>query len=197
VKQFLHVGCGPQHKTNLKGFNTDNWKEIRFDIDSSVNPDIQGTLTDMKDVKNASMDAIYSSHNIEHIFPHEVPIALKEFHRILVDDGMVVITCPDLQSVCEAVAKDKLLDSLYTSPSGPISAIDILYGHRGYIAQGNIYMAHKCGFTYSALNSAFFDAGFKYTFGGRRPEYYDLWLLGFKYQVSEAKMKNIAETYLP
>jgi hypothetical protein len=146
MKSFLHVGCGPQNKSCLKGFNTDDWKEIRFDIDQSVNHDIQGTLIDMGDVKNASVNAIYSSHNIEHIFPHEVPIALKEFHRVLTDDGMVVITCPDLQSVCEAVAKDKLLDALYTSPAGPISAIDILYGHRGYIAQGNIYMAHKCGF---------------------------------------------------
>jgi cyclopropane fatty-acyl-phospholipid synthase-like methyltransferase len=197
MKSFLHVGCGPQNKSCLKGFNTDDWKEIRFDIDQSVNPDIQGTLIDMGDVKNASVNAIYSSHNIEHIFPHEVPIALKEFHRVLTDDGMVVITCPDLQSVCEAVAKDKLLDALYTSPAGPISAIDILYGHRGYIAQGNIYMAHKCGFTYSALQSIFFEAGFKYTFGGSRPQHYDLWLLAFKKEISEAEMRKIAETYLP
>ena len=197
MKSFLHVGCGPQNKSCLKGFNTDDWKEIRFDIDQSVNPDIQGTLIDMGDVKNASVNAIYSSHNIEHIFPHEVPIALKEFHRVLTDDGMVVITCPDLQSVCEAVAKDKLLDALYTSPAGPISAIDILYGHRGYIAQGNIYMAHKCGFTYSALQNIFFEAGFKYTFGGSRPQHYDLWLLAFKKEISEAEMRKIAETYLP
>jgi SAM-dependent methyltransferase len=197
MKSFLHVGCGPQNKSGLKGFNADHWKEIRFDIDQSVNPDIQGTLTDMKDVKTASMDAIYSSHNIEHIFPHEVPIALREFNRVLVDDGMVVITCPDLQSVCEAVAKDNLVDPLYLSPAGPISAIDILYGHRGFIAQGNIYMAHKCGFTYSVLQKAFFEAGFKYTFGGRRPQNYDLWLLAFKLEMSEEEVKEIAKTFLP
>ena len=90
MKTFLHVGCGPQDKTNIHGFNNDNWKEIRFDIDKNVNPDIVGTLTDMKLVKTNSVDAIYSSHNIEHVFPHEVPIVLKEFHRVLKDDGSII-----------------------------------------------------------------------------------------------------------
>ena len=82
MKSFLHVGCGPQNKSSLKGFNNDSWKEIRFDIDKSVKPDIEGTLTDMKLVETGSVDALYSSHNIEHIFPHEVPVAIREFHRV-------------------------------------------------------------------------------------------------------------------
>ena len=77
MKTFLHVGCGPKYKSKIKGFNNDNWKEIRFDIDKNVNPDIEGTLTDMKSVETGSVDAVYSAHNIEHIFPHEVPIVLK------------------------------------------------------------------------------------------------------------------------
>ena len=62
-------------KKHLKGFNSDEWKEIRFDIDKKVNPDIVGTLTDMSLVESSSVDAIYSSHNIEHIYPHEIPRA--------------------------------------------------------------------------------------------------------------------------
>jgi predicted SAM-dependent methyltransferase len=92
MKSFLDVGCGPQNKTGLKGFNSDGWKEIRFDIDEKVSLDIQGTLTDMSLVDSFSVDAIFSSHNIEHFFAHEVPIALKEFNRVLKDDGIVVIT---------------------------------------------------------------------------------------------------------
>ena len=180
MKTFLHVGCGFQNKSHLKGFNNDNWKEIRFDIDKDVNPDIVGTMTDMKSVETGSVDAVYSSHNIEHIFPHEVPIALREFYRVLKEDGMVSITCPDLQSVCEVVVQDKLLEPLYDSPSGPISPIDTMYGHRGFIAQGKEYMAHKGGFTYSVLNSAFYEAGFKVRIGGRRPLDYELWLVAFK-----------------
>ena len=64
MKTVLHVGCGPQKKSNINGFNNDNWKEIRFDIDKNVKPDIVGTLIDMKLVKTNSVDAIYSSHLI-------------------------------------------------------------------------------------------------------------------------------------
>jgi predicted SAM-dependent methyltransferase len=38
------------------------------------------------------MDALYSSHNIEHVFAHEVVPTLKEFRRVLKPDGFVVIT---------------------------------------------------------------------------------------------------------
>lgn len=197
MKSFLHVGCGRQNKTGLKGFNTDEWKEIRFDIDGNVNPDIQGTLTDMGLVESSSVDAIFSSHNIEHIFAHEVPIALKEFNRILKDDGIVVITCPDLQSVCDAVAKNKLLEPLYVSPAGPISPIDILYGHRGFIANGNVYMAHKCGFTYQTLVDAFYAAGFKNNYGGSRPQNFDLWLIASKSEKSAEELQTLALEFLP
>ena len=96
---FLHVGCGPKHKDRTP-FASQNWREIRLDIDSAVQPDVIGTMTDMKAVRDASVDAVFSSHNIEHLYPHEVPIALAEFYRVLKPDGFVLLTCPDLQSVC-------------------------------------------------------------------------------------------------
>jgi predicted SAM-dependent methyltransferase len=37
----------------------------------------------MKAVASESVDAIFSSHNIEHLYPHEVPVALAEFIRVL------------------------------------------------------------------------------------------------------------------
>src|SRR3990167_3918374 len=95
---FLHIGCGPKHKDQTtRGFNSADWKELRLDIDNSVEPDIVGTMTDMSAVQDASVDTIFSSHNIEHLYPHEVPQALAEFKRVLKPDGFVV---PDLQSVC-------------------------------------------------------------------------------------------------
>ena len=196
MKTFLHVGCGPQYKSEIKGFDNENWKEIRFDIDEKVNPDIVGTLLDMSAVETGSVDAIYSSHNIEHVFPHEVPIVLREFHRVLKDDGMVVLVCPDLQSVCEAVVDDKLLQPLYESPAGPISPIDILYGHRPAIARGNEYMAHKGGFTYSVLNDAFIEAGFKMNYGGRNPDLWELFIISFKQEKLQEEINTIAKPFL-
>ena len=197
MKTFLHVGCGPLNKSHLRGFNNDNWKEIRFDIDKNVNPDIVGTLTDMKLVETGSVDAVYSSHNIEHIFPHEVPIALREFYRVLKEDGIVVITCPDIQSVGEALTQDKLLETLYESPGGPVTAFDILYGHRKTTVDGNIYMIHKGGFTYSLLDRKFHKAGFKVRYGGRRPQGYDLFLVAFKQEKPEEEIEKIGSLFIP
>lgn len=72
-KSFLHVGCGPQTKHSLKGFGSEDWTEVRYDIDPNVHPDILGSITDMSAVESESVDAIYSSHNVEHVYPHQVP----------------------------------------------------------------------------------------------------------------------------
>ena len=79
-KKILHVGCGRLTKLNsTPEFNNENWDEIRVDIDENVTPDIVASMTDMSVIDSDKFDAIYSSHNIEHLFAHEVPIALKEF----------------------------------------------------------------------------------------------------------------------
>ena len=197
MKKFLHVGCGPLDKSHCYGFEGDKWSEIRLDIDKNVNPDIVGSLTDMNQVQTASVDAIYSSHNIEHIFPHEIPIALSEFYRVLNDDGIVVITCPDIQGVGEALSEDKVLDPLYDSTMGGVTAFDILYGHRDTTKDGNIFMAHKSGFTYSMLDRVFFEAGFEARVGGRRPDAFDLYLVAFKQRKSDDVLKEIATKFLP
>ena len=197
MKKFLHVGCGPQNKSRIKGFNSAEWQEIRFDIDPKVNPDIQGTLTDMALVDSGSMDAIFSSHNIEHVFPDEVSLALTEFFRVLKPEGIVVITCPDLQSVCQAVAEDKLTEPLYVSPAGPITPLDILYGHISSMVNGNRFMAHKTGFTFTTLKDSLLQAGFKIIAGKKRPENFDLWLIGFKAETSSEQVKAVAQIFLP
>lgn len=160
-KVVLHIGCGPDHIINTHGFEAENWREVRLDIDASFNPDIVSNMLDMKEVENGSVDAVFSSHNIEHLFAHEVPLACKEFLRVLRPEGYLILTCPDLQSVCAAVAQNKLNDPLYYTASGqPIAPIDIIFGHRAYIASGMHYMAHKCGFTAQTLMQSLLSAGF-------------------------------------
>jgi predicted SAM-dependent methyltransferase len=177
-KVFLHVGCGPQRKGGTtRGFNSDQWREIRLDIDPSVVPDITGTMTDMSAVATASVDAIFSSHNIEHLYPHEVPVALAEFFRVLKDDGFAVITCPDLKSVAKRIADDLLTEPAYQSGMGPIAPLDILYGHRASLAKGNRYMAHKCGFTQKVLTETLLAARFKSVASSCIPQNFVLWAL--------------------
>ena len=58
---FLHVGCGPKHK-NHTPFANQNWDEIRLDIDPGVQPDLIGTMTDMRAVSDASVDSVLPTH---------------------------------------------------------------------------------------------------------------------------------------
>ena len=195
MKTFLHVGCGPKRKDRTTAGFAD-WNELRFDIDESVQPDLVGTMTDMSSVSTGSVDAVFSSHNIEHLYPHEVPVALSEFLRVLKPDGFAVITCPDLQAVCALVAEDKLTEPAYTSPAGPIAPLDILYGHRPPMARGNLYMAHRCGFTEKVLSGTLQASGFKRVASMKRGDpYFDLWALATKADLDEEELLSLAKNH--
>lgn len=180
LKQVLHVGCGPSRPEALhQTFRGDEWHEIRLDIEPAVQPDIVASMTDMSMLDTASMDAVWSSHNLEHLNAHEVPVALAEFHRVLKPSGFALITLPDLQSVAELIAQDKLEDVAYQSPAGPISAIDMVYGHRGYISKGHVHMSHRTGFTARTLGNALAKVGFARA-EVKRGNAYDLWAVAHK-----------------
>lgn len=199
MKTFLHIGCGTVHKSQTtNGFSADDWREIRVDIDPSVNPHHVGTMKDLSVIPSGSVDAIFSSHNIEHLYPHEVNTALSEFLRVLRVDGFAVITCPDLQSVCALVADDKLTDPVYVSPLGPISPLDILYGFRPSLAANNYFMAHHCGFTQKVLHSTLSEVGFVSVATARRSgRFLDLWAIASKSKLEEAGLRELVNMHFP
>jgi hypothetical protein len=200
ARRFLHVGCGTKRKDRtLPVFQSDDWQEVRFDIDKDVHPDIVGSMTDMSAVATGSMDAIFTSHTVEHLYPHEVPVTLAEFHRVLSADGVAVITCPDLQSVAKLVAEDRLLEAAYVSPAGPIAPIDMLFGHRASMARGNLFMAHHGGFTRKTLHAALRAAGFNSvaTLARGRAPHFDLWALATRADMPENDLRALAARYFP
>lgn len=161
-KRFLHVGCGPAaQKDTAVCFRGSDWEEVRYDIDPSANPHILGTMLDMSVVPTGSFDAVYSAHNIEHLYPHQVVPALREFLRVLKPDGFVVITCPDLKAVCKRVAETDLMAPAYYYPGGSVTPHEILYGLGPELARDNLYMAHHCGFTLGLLFERLGEAGFQ------------------------------------
>src|SRR6201982_1768990 len=124
-KTVLNVGCGyPLRQKLHPHFYGPEWREVRLDLDPAVRPDIVCSITDMAPVSAAVVDAIWSSHNLEHLQRHEVPAALGEFVRVLRPGGSLLMTLPDLQSVAELVVKDGLETEAYMSPSGPITPLD-------------------------------------------------------------------------
>lgn len=179
VKAVLHVGCGVKNPAKLhKRFQSPDWREVRLDINPDVEPDIVASMTDMQSVESEQFDAIWSSHNLEHLEAMDVPIALGEFVRVLNPGGFLLITLPDLQKVAELVAQDKLEDPAYNSPAGPIAPIDMIFGHRSSIARGNTFMAHRTGFTAKTLKNALERQGFGRVRIERKG--FDLWAVGYK-----------------
>ena len=193
---FLHVGCGSKRAASTP-FAGLGWREIRLDIDPGAEPDLIGTMTDMAAVESGAMDAVFSSHNIEHLYPHEVPLALAEFRRVLKPSGFALITCPDLRSVCARVAADQLTEPAYVSPAGPIAPIDILYGHRASMQAGNLYMAHRCGFTETVLVGTLKAAGFAQIASLTRTAAFDLWALATADTWADESLRTAAARLLP
>jgi len=159
TKKVLHVGCGhPDPRKVHPMFQ--GYQEIRLDIDPAVTPDIIGDIVDMNAVADESVDGVWSSHNLEHLFAHQVPLALREFFRVLKPGGVALVTMPDIQEVAALIAQGKLEDTAYVSPAGPIAPLDMCYGHRASIERGNHFMAHRTAFTAQTLGQKLHDAGF-------------------------------------
>ena len=158
-KIVLHAGCGRAVLPEVR-FPAAAWREIRLDIDASHRPDVVGSLTDMSGILSASVDAVYSSHNLEHLYAHEVLIALREVLRVLRPGGSGRDRVPDLQIAGELLAADRAEVTLWYSEGEPLTAMDMIYGHGKPIAAGNLYQMHKTGFTASSLGRALKQAGF-------------------------------------
>lgn len=198
MKKFLHVGCGSATKNKTtKAFALDDWQEIRLDINEAVKPDIVSSVLDLSIIDAGSFDAVYSSHNIEHVYTHEVPIMLKEFLRILNKDGFFVVTCPNLIPIARLIVEDKLTEPAYTSPAGPIAPLDMLYGHGAAVAAGNEFMAHRCGFTPKSLNAALLGAGFRNVVMMPRKTNYDVWAVATKETAERDKLEELAKQHFP
>lgn len=179
-KTVLNVGCGyPLRQKLHRHFHGPEWREIRLDLDPVVQPDIVCSITDMSPVATNSVDAIWSSHNLEHLQRHEVPLALAEFIRVLKPRGFLFLTLPDLRQVAQLVVEDRLEDQAYTSLSGPITPLDMIFGHTASLARGNPFMAHRTGFTARTLHKVLIEAGFvEITL--RQGGSFDLWATAYK-----------------
>jgi SAM-dependent methyltransferase len=151
---LVNLGSGPREAISLPAYFND-WKQLRVDVDPSVEPDIVADLTDLSPIPDRHADAVWASHCIEHLYEHQVITALNEFRRVVRDDGFVCVIVPDLQAVANYVAADRLNEPIYDSPAGPITPHDIFFGYGAAIASGRTSMAHRCGFTPGVLQKYF------------------------------------------
>jgi SAM-dependent methyltransferase len=186
--RVLNVGSGRSARLHPM---FEGWEVVTLDIDARARPDILGSITDLsKLVPAASFDAIWSSHNIEHVASHEIPRTLTEFRSVLKKDGFALITCPDLQQVAQAIVAGDIERTLYMSPAGPISALDILYGHGASIRSGYDYMAHRTGFTVERMGAVVTAAGFTEAWVTAGASY-DLWAVALMPATDKAALRRL------
>ena len=159
-KRCLHVGSGPTgREATHHSFQGDNWDHVRLDLDPSVQPDVISDIRTLAGIENESFDGIFSSHNLEHLHYNDVFLALKSFMRVLKDRGRLVLMVPDFQAACTAVSIGAGLKPLYTSPAGPITPLDMIFGYRPY-TYDNPFMRHQTGFTETWMHNVLIDQGF-------------------------------------
>lgn len=144
-----------------------DFEHLLLDIDPKFGPDIVCDARELRTLEPSQFDAIYCSHNLEHYYRHDVPRVLAGFLHVLKDGGFAHIRVPDLNEVMRLKAERglDLEDVLYQSPAGPITVLDVIYGHGIEIERsGQDFYAHKTGFTQKPLLAVLQKAGFSRAF---------------------------------
>lgn len=160
-KKVLNVGGG------VKGVLPErfrDYKQVVLDIDPLVRPDICCDAMEMKRfIGRNTYDAVYSSHNLEHFYAHQVPVILGNMNYVLKSGGFVEIRVPDIITALKDMELRglDLEDTLYMAPCGPIATLDMIYGYRKQIAaSGQPFYAHKTAFTPKSMFRLLKETGF-------------------------------------
>jgi SAM-dependent methyltransferase len=179
-KILVHVGAGSPNGRQLPAcFCDDEWTEVRVDINPLAKPNIVASVTHMPGVPTERAHAVFSSHTHEHLDDHEVGQGFAEVYRVLRPGGFLLMNVPDLRQIAQLILDGQVDEVLYTSKSGPIRPIDMLFGHQASIESGNGYMAHRTGFTAERLQRFCLEAGFSDVRVRPGPQW-DLWAVAVK-----------------
>lgn len=164
-RRFLNVGGGDKAIPVPPHFA--GWTHHLLDIFERPGVDVVCDARKLETFPPAQYDAIYCSHNLEHYYRHDVAGVLRGFAHVLKSDGFAEVRVPDVPALMQQVVKaGGDLDSIaYESPSGPVTAHDMLWGYGPELqSSGRDFYAHKCGFTRESLARALNEAGFEQVF---------------------------------
>jgi predicted SAM-dependent methyltransferase len=138
----LHIGGQEAHP---------DWKIV--DIEERPEVDFVGDAADLSQFADESVDMIYASHVLEHFFyalDNELIRTLKEWHRVLKPGGKLLISVPDLRTLCWLFLNPNLV------PLERHHLMRIIFG-----GQTNQYDVHKVGFDIDILSLYLSEAGFE------------------------------------
>ena len=134
----LHIG-GKEIK--------EGWKILNIQKNEGV--DFVGSISDLSQFEDNSIDEIYASHVLEHIDQKNVKSTLKGINRVLKDGGKFYISVPDLDTLCR----------IFIEKDAPIRVkfhiMRIIFG-----GQTDNYDYHYFGWNYEFLNDYLAETGF-------------------------------------
>lgn len=158
-KTLLHVGCGYRDRNYTpKIFQSLEWKHVRVDINPACRPDVVDDITKMTNWEPDSVDGIFSSHNLEHLYPRQAVAALQRFRQILrYGFGVLILHVPDATLAMEHALKYGINSVIYNSEAGPVTPFDMLYG---FNPEQDPFMAHKMAITENVMKELLIEAGF-------------------------------------
>jgi SAM-dependent methyltransferase len=165
------------------------WAHVLLDIDPGGNPDVVCDARELLSLEENQFDAVYCSHNLEHYYRHDGAKVLRGFLHVLKPQGFAEIRVPDISSVMRHVVASgiDIDDTLYVSPSGPITVGDVIYGWGKQIEESGVdFFAHKTGFSPATLARVLDEAGFGKVYIQVREEAFEVSSLAFKTQPSES-----------
>ena len=128
----LHIGGQEPHP---------DWKIL--DIEARPEVDFIGDAANLSQFADGSIGAIYASHVLEHFYyqlNNELNQTLSEWYRVLQPGGKLLISVPDLKTLCWLYVNPNLM------PMERHQLMRIMFG-----GQINQYDVHRVGFDFETL----------------------------------------------
>lgn len=138
-KLNLHIGGKVPHP---------DWKILNIIPEEGV--DFIGDAKDLGQFIDESIQNIYASHVLEHLALSEITPCLKEWHRVLAPDGLLLISVPNLSTLCELFASGEC------DPDNRFLIIKMIMG-----SQKNPYDFHRSAFDMDLICHFLAEAGFQ------------------------------------
>jgi predicted SAM-dependent methyltransferase len=129
----LHLGCG---KIRLEGY-------VNIDHRATSATDLECDILQLPFNDNAAA-RIETYHVIEHLGRHEAVRAVREWHRVLKPEGVLVIECPDFDAACREYL------------GGREDRIDNIFGLQRF--EGD---SHRFGYNFERLGLLLAESGFR------------------------------------
>jgi predicted SAM-dependent methyltransferase len=127
---------------------SEGWKT--FDIVPGPEVDFTGDCKDLSQFADGSVETIYASHVLEHVpYNREMLKTLKGWFRVLKPGGTVMISVPDLETLCRLFVHPQL------TPENRFEVMRIMFG-----GQLDPHDFHYVGFDWNILASFLNQAGF-------------------------------------